>query len=243
VEHRIVGTTMPVLELMLQPGEQVFAESGELAWISMAVQLQTGTSVGGQQGGFMSMLGRVLSGATIFMTEYAAVGGMGMVAFCAKLPGQIMPLDIQPGRGFMIHRHGFMCATRGVQLGVGFQQRLGAGIFGGTGFRMQRLTGQGKAFVEIHGEMIPYDLQPGNTLRIHPGHVAMFEDSVDFNVTTMPGIRNALFGGDGLFLATLTGPGRIWLQSMSLPHLAHAIAHYLPHPGGEGGLGSLLTGS
>src|SRR5205807_10483488 len=105
----------------------------------------------------------------------------------------------------------------------GWQQKMGAGIFGGTGFRMQRVTGQGLAFVELHGEVVQYDLQPGNTLRVHPGHVAMFEESVDFNVTTMPGIRNALFGGDGLFLATLTGPGRIWLQSLSLPRLAHAL--------------------
>jgi len=243
VEHRIVGTTMPVLEMMLQPGEQVFAESGELAWISMAVQLRTGTTVGGQQGGLMGMLGRALSGATIFMTEYSAVGGVGMVAFCAKLPGEIKPLEIHQGRGYMVHRHGFMCATHGVQLGVGWQQRMGAGIFGGTGFRMQRLTGEGLAFVELHGEVVMYELQPGNTLRVHPGHVAMFEESVDFNVTTMPGIRNALFGGDGLFLATLTGPGKIWLQSMSMPHLAHAIAPYLPTSGEGGGIGSLLTGS
>ena len=176
------------------------------------------------------------------MTEYTAASGLGMVPFCAKLPGQIMPLEVHPGRGDMVHRHGFICGTRGVRLGVGFQQRIGAGIFGGTGFRMLRLTGQGPAFVELHGEVVPYDLQAGNTLRIHPGHVAMFEDSVDFNVTTMPGIRNALFAGDGLFLATLTGPGRIWLQSMSMSHLAHDIAHYLPHHS-ESGLGGLLAGS
>ena len=244
MEHRIVGTTMPVAELMLQPNEKVFAESGELAWISMSIQLRTGTAVGGQQSGIMAVLGRALAGATIFMTEYAAVGGVGMVAFCAKLPGQILPITIEPGRGYLVHRHGFMAGTPGVQLGVGFQQRLGAGIFGGTGFRMQRLTGQGLAFVELHGEVVHYELQAGNTLRVHPGHVAMFEERVDFNVTTMPGIRNVLFGGDGLFLATLTGPGRVWLQSMSLPHLAHSIAHYLPHPSGEGSLiGGLLQGS
>jgi uncharacterized protein (TIGR00266 family) len=244
VEHRIVGTTMPVLELMLQPNERVFAESGELAWISMSIQLQTGTSVGGQQGGFMAVVGRAMAGATIFMTEYTAVGGVGMASFCAKLPGQIHPLELTGGRGYLVHRHGFMCATPGVQLGVGFQQRLGAGIFGGTGFRMQRVTGSGLAWVEMHGEVVSYDLQPGNSLRVHPGHVAMFEETVDFNVTTMPGIRNALFGGDGLFLAVLTGPGRVWLQSMSLPHLAHAIGSYMPHPGGQGSLvGNLLTGS
>src|SRR2546427_2975684 len=243
MEHRIVGTTMPVLELMLQPNEQVFAESGELAWISMSIGLQTGTAVGGQQGGLMAVLGRAIAGATIFMTEYPALGGVGMVSFCAKLPGQIHTLELTPGRGYLVHRHGFMCATPGVQLGVGFQQRLGAGIFGGAGFRMQRITGDGLAWVEVHGEVVSYDLQPGNSLRVHPGHVAILEDTVDFNVTTMPGIRNALFGGEGLFLAVLTGPGRVWLQSMSLSHLAHAIGSYLPHPGGEGALGGLLTGS
>jgi uncharacterized protein (TIGR00266 family) len=242
MESKIVGTTMPVLELMLQPNEMVFAESGELAWISMAIQLRTGMSVGGQQGGFMSVLGRAIAGATIFMTEYASVGGAGLVSFCAKLPGQILPLEIEPTRGYLVHRHGFMCGTPGVQLGVGFQQRLGAGIFGGTGFRMQRLSGEGTAWVELHGEVVHYELQAGNTLRVHPGHVAMFDESVDFNVTTMPGIRNALFGGDGLFLATLTGPGRVWLQSMSLPHLANAIAHYMPSDG-SGGIGGFLQGS
>jgi uncharacterized protein (TIGR00266 family) len=235
---------MPMLELMLQPNESVYAESGELAWISMSVQLQTGTGVGGQQGGFMAALGRAMAGATIFMTEYTAVGGVGMAAFCAKLPGEIHTLELRGDRAYSVHRHGFMCATPGVQIGVAFQQRLGAGIFGGTGFRMQRLAGSGMAWVEMHGEVISYDLQPGNSLRVHPGHVAMFEETVSFNVTTMPGIRNALFGGDGLFLAVLTGPGRVWLQSMSLPHLAHAIGSYLPHPGGEGSLvGNLLGGS
>src|SRR2546425_264497 len=106
---------------------------------------------------------------------------------------------METGRGYLVHRHGFMCGVPGVQLGVGFQQRLGAGIFGGTGFRMQRLTGHGMAWVELHGEVVHYELPAGNTLRVHPGHVALFEETVDFNVTTMPGIRNALFGGDGLF--------------------------------------------
>lgn len=244
MEHKIVGTTMPVLELTLQPGEQVFAESGELSWISMAIQLRTSTSAGGQTGGFMAVLGRAVAGSTIFMTEYTAAGGVGLVAFAAKLPGQVMELAITPEKSYAIHRHGFMCANVGVQLGVAFSQRLGAGIFGGAGLRMQRVSGQGTAFIEMHGEVITYDLQPGNTLRVHPGHVAMYEESVQFNVTTMPGIKNALFGGDGLFLATVTGPGRVWLQSMSLSHLAHAIAGYLPNPSGEGSLiGGLIRGN
>jgi len=231
MESKIVGTVMPVLELNMQPNDKVFAESGELGWMSMAIQLQTGTSVGGQQGGFLGALGRAVAGGTFFMTEYTAAGGPGLLAFSAKLPGQILPMDIAPGQGYMVHRHGFMCATPGVQFSIGFQQRLGAGIFGGSGFRMQRLQGQGQAWVELHGEVVVYDLQAGNTLRVHPGLVGMFQESVQFNITTVPGIQNMLFGGSGLFLATLTGPGRVWLQSMSMQHLAHAIQEYLPKAG------------
>ena len=245
MEHKIVGTLLPALEITLNPNEQVFAESGELGWISASIQLRTSTSAGGQQGGFMAVLGRAVAGGTLFMTEYSAVGGPGLVAFTAKLPGQIMPLEVTPQQSYLVHRHGFMCGTPGVQFSVGFNQRLGAGIFGGTGFRMQRISGQGLAFIEMHGEVVVYDLQPGNTLRVHPGHVAMFQEGVQFNVTTMPGIKNALFGGDGIFLATLTGPGRIWLQSMTLSRLAHAIYEYLPHPSDAGGglVGGLLRGS
>jgi uncharacterized protein (TIGR00266 family) len=231
METKIIGTTMPVLELSMQSDEKVFAESGELSWMSMAMQMKTSTSAGGQQGGFLGALGRAMAGGTLFMTEYTAVGGPGLLAFAAKLPGQILPVDIQPGQGYLVHRHGFMCATLGVQFSIGFQQRLGAGVFGGTGFRMQRLQGQGRAWVELHGEVVPYDLQPGNTLRVHPGHVGMFQESVKFDIVTVPGIQNVFFGGAGLFLAALTGPGRVWLQSMTMQHLAHAIQEYLPKPG------------
>ncbi len=232
MEPKIVGTTLPVLELNLQPNETVFAEAGDLSWISMAIQMKTGISVGGQQSGILGALGRAISGGTLFMTEYTAVGGPGLIAFSTKLPGQILPIDITPGQGYMVHRHGFMCATPGVQFSIGFQQRLGAGVFGGTGLMMQRLQGQGKAWVELHGEVVIYDLQPGNTLRVHPGQVGMFQQGMQFNIVTVPGIQNMFFGGSGLFLAALTGPGRVWLQSMAIQHLAHLIQEYLPKPAG-----------
>ncbi|HET7421580.1 MAG TPA: TIGR00266 family protein [Candidatus Dormibacteraeota bacterium] len=232
METKIVGTVLPVLELTMQPNERVYAESGELSWMSMSIQMQTGTSVGGQQGGFLGALGRAVAGGTFFMTEYTAVGGPGLLAFAAKLPGEILPLEIAAGETYMIHRHGFLCATPGVQFSIGFQQRLGAGIFGGTGFRLQRLTGQGPAWVALNGEVVTYDLQPGNTLRVHPSQVGMFQGSVQFSIVTVPGIQNMFFGGQGLFLAALTGPGRVWLQSMSMQHLAHAIQEYLPQPRG-----------
>src|ERR1700704_6862459 len=242
MESKIVGTVMPVLELSRQPGDKVFAESGQLSWMSMAIQMQTSTSAGGQQGGFMGALGRAVAGGTLFMTEYTAGGGPGLLSFAAKLPGQILPMEITPASGYMVHRHGFMCATLGVQFSIGFQQRLGTGLLGGTGFRMQRLQGQGTAWVELSGEVVTYDLQPGNTLRVPPGHVGMYQESVQFSITTIPGIKNAFFGGDGIFLASLTGPGRVWLQSMTMQHLAHAIQEYLPHKSGSSSVIDILSG-
>src|SRR5438094_8408779 len=220
MDAKIVGTVMPVLELSMQPNDKVFAESGQLAWMSVAGHMHTSTPAGGQQGGFLGALGRAVAGGTLFMTEYTAAGGPGLLAFAAKLPGQILPMEVTPGQGYLVHRHGFMCATPGVQFSIGFQQRLGAGVFGGTGLTMQRLRGQGQAWVELHGEVVVYDLQPGNTLRVHPGQVGMFQEGVQFNIVTVPGIQNMFFGGSGLLLAVLTGAGRRWLQSMSTQHLA-----------------------
>jgi uncharacterized protein (AIM24 family) len=142
---------------------------------------------------------------------------------------------VQPGRGYLIHKHGFLCATEGVALTTGFQQSLGAGMFGGNGFLLQRMSGMCRAWIELGGEVIARDLMPGETLRVHPGHIGMIEESVGFTITMMRGIRNIFFGGDGLFLAELTGPGRIWLQTMTLPNLAHALAPYLGGESGGGG--------
>lgn len=234
MQERIVGTTMPVLELMLEHGEKIVAEAGELSWIGSSIDLHTSTSLGGARGIF-GALKRAIGGGGLFMTEYSANRGPGLVAFATKVPGHILPIDVQPGATFMVHRHGFLCGTPSIELSVGFQRSLGAGIFGGDGFVLQRLAGQGRAWVEIDGEVVTYDLPPGETLRVHPGHVAMFQDTVTFDITTVPGIRNVLFGGDGLFLASLTGPGRIWLQSLPLANLAHALSHYISAGESSGG--------
>ena len=152
----------------------------------------------------------------------------GEVAFAAKIPGHILPLEIGPGHEVLIHRHGFLCATPQIQLGVGFQQSLGAGIFGGDCFLLQKVSGLGTAWLELGGEVVVRDLQPGETLRVHPGHVGAFQSSVSFQITRIQGIRNMFFGGDGIFLAALTGPGRVWLQTLPLSNLAHALEPYLP---------------
>ncbi len=250
MQNRIVGTTMPAIEFRLEPNDVIISESGELSWMSQSIQLQTHTQMGGG-GGIFGALKRVAGGGSLFMTEYRAVGATGEVAFATKVPGHIVPVEVGAGREFFIHRHGFLCATRDVTLGVGFQQSLGAGIFGGDGFLLQRVGGNGTAWLELSGEVVVKDLAPGETLRVHPGHVGAFESTMPFQIMRVPGIKNMFFGGDGIFLAALTGPGRVWLQTLPLANLAHALQDYLPNGGGGGAVeagtvggivGSLLDG-
>jgi uncharacterized protein (TIGR00266 family) len=228
MQSRITGTTLPVLEIGLEPNDVVVAAPGELSWMTPNVQMRTTTNTGGSRG-LWGAITRAVSGGGLFMTEFSAAGGMGAVAFAAKVPGQILELSVQPGRGYLVHRHGFLCATQGVELTAALQRSLGAGIFGGEGFVLQRLSGTCQAWVELGGEIVSHELAPGESLMVHPGHVGMFEESVAFDITMIRGISNALFGGDGLFLVQLTGPGRIWLQTLTMPNLAHALSPYLAH--------------
>jgi uncharacterized protein (TIGR00266 family) len=249
MQPQITGTILPVLEIGLEPGEMIIAPPGEFAWMTPNVRMNTTTATAGTSS-LWGALTRAVSGGGLFMTEFVADGGPGGVAFTPKIPGQIVPVEVQPDRGFLIHRHGFLCATQGVQLSTGLQRSLGAGIFGGDGFILQHLSGSCLAWVALGGEIVANDLQPGETLLVHPGHVGMFEDSVRFDITTISGIKNALFGGDGIFLVQLTGPGRVWLQSMTLPNLAHALVPYLPGAGNAspaqsveaGAAGAILSG-
>ncbi len=254
MQTRIQGTTMPVLDVLLDPNESVYSESGELSWMTGSIQMATHTQMGGG-GGLFGVLKRVAGGGSIFMTEYRAYQYPGEVSFATKVPGHIVPVELGRGLEYMVHRHGFLCATPQVTIGVGFQQSLGAGIFGGDGFLLQKIGGVGMAWLELSGEMIVKNLVPGETLRVHPGHVGAFQTSVGFQITMVPGIKNMIFGGDGLFLAALTGPGQIWLQTLPISRLAHQIGEYLPQgevrqttaAGVGGGLlggivGSLLNG-
>jgi uncharacterized protein (TIGR00266 family) len=249
MQSRILGTTMPVLEIDLDPNDSVISEAGELSWMTSSVQLTTHTQYAGG-GGVMGVIKRVAGGGSLFMTEYRAIGAPGTVSFAAKLPGHIMPVEVSANNQYMIHRHGFLCGTPQIQMSVGFQQSLGAGLFGGEGFLLQRVSGTGTAWIELSGELITKELQPGETLLVHPGHVGAFQAGVSFQITTVPGIKNMLFGGDGIFLAALTGPGKIWLQTLPISRLALEIMEYMPAQQGqavEGGVvggivGSLLNG-
>jgi uncharacterized protein (AIM24 family) len=209
------------------------------------VQLTQTTSTGGQKG-IMSGLKRAVGGGGLFLTKYEAQGGPGLVAFSAKLPGQIFEIAIGPGQGYLVHRHGWVCGTDGVVPTIGMQQSFRGGLYGGDGFILQRLEGQGRAWVELSGEITTYDLAEGQSMLVHPGHVGLFEDRVQFTITRLSGIKNMAFGGDGFHLVSLTGPGRIWLQSMTVAVLAQAIEPYLPrgddHPAADAGIGGVLGG-
>ena len=246
MQNRVTGTTMPVLEFILEPNESIISEAGELSWMSASIQMTTHTQFAGG-GGLFGVIKRVAGGGSIFMTEYRALGFAGELAFATRLPGHIVPVEVAPGHEYMIHRHGFLCATPQVQVGVAFQQSLGAGIFGGDGFLMQRVSGEGIAWLELSGELVVRDLKPGETLRVHPGHVGAFQACVSFEITTVPGIKNMIFGGDGVFLASLTGPGRVWLQTLPIAKLAHAIEKYIPREAPrqsvEGGVVGGIVGS
>ena len=235
MQTRIQGTTMPVLDVQLDPNESVFSESGELSWMTASIQMTTHTQMGGG-GGIFGALKRVAGGGSLFMTEYRASGAAGVVSFATNVPGHIVPIDITPGNEYMIHRHGFLCATTQVTLGVGFQQSLGAGIFGGNGFLLQKVGGVGTAWLELSGELIEKKLAPGE---------GAFQSSVSFQITTVPGIKNMMFGGDGIFLALLQGPGTVLLQTLPISRLAHQIAEYIPRTENRGGStvgGALLGG-
>src|SRR5215467_14016649 len=250
MQAEIKGSTMPILEVSLQQGEYVVTPHGELAWMTTSIQMsQTmNTGGGGGGGGLMGGLKRMMGGGGLFLTRY---DGPGSITFAAKVPGHIVPVDISGGHSYLVHRHGWLCGTPGITPSVGLQQGFRAGLYGGDGFILQKLEGQGRAWIELGGEVTSYDLPPGQTVLVHPGHIGMFQATVQFTIQRIRGIANMMFGGDGLHLVALTGPGRVWLQSMPLPMLAHALSPYLGGGGARdaavggaagGVLGSILGG-
>jgi uncharacterized protein (TIGR00266 family) len=235
MKEQVIGSTLPVLEISLDPGESVIAEVGEFSWMTDSIQMSTGMGGGVGGHGVMGALKRAAGGSSFLFSTYTAQGSAGMIAFAAKLPGSILPVDAGRGAEYMVHRHGFLAGTEGIEISAGFQQSFTAGVFGGEGFILQRIGGEGRAWVELAGEVVPYELGPGQSLRVHPGHIGMFEASVAFQVMRVQGIANRYFGGDAHHFGVLSGPGKVWLQSMPLPILAASLAPYLPHADGDRG--------
>ena len=234
MQYRIEGTTLPVVTITLDPGQRIYSSSGGMSWMTQAVEMETNTG-----GGLGRMFKRAVSGESLFVVDYYVERGVGEVAFSAEFPGTILDLDLADGQSVIVQKDAFMCAEKSVDLDLHFRKRLGAGLFGGEGFMLQRLTGPGRAFVNFDGEILVKELQPGELLRVDTGHVAMFEPTVDFDVEIVRGFKNILLGGEGLFLATMRGPGKAYLQTMPMDKLAQKIAQYMPQVGGKGQSGGL----
>ena len=237
MQTRIIGTTMPVLEVTLAGGERIIAEGGDASWMSAGIGMDTSTRFGsGGRGGFMSGLKRALGGGGIFLTEYAAPREGGFVGFAAQLPGTIREVRIDPAEEYMVLQGSYVASTSDVEISVGLQRKLGAGLFGGAGLVFQRLAGHGTAWVQLSGEIVEYDLEPGRSILVHSGHLALYRAETAVEFASVKGLKNKLFG-DSMLLAEVKGPGHVWLQSMTPAKLAEAIEPFLPKPssGASGG--------
>ena len=223
MKYSIQGGQLPVVVCELDNGEEMFTESGGMSWMSDNITMSTN-----MEGGLFKGLGRAFSGESMFMVSYKADRGPGMIAYSSSFAGSIIALDLAAGESMICQKSAFLAAARSVTLAVHFQKKIGTGLFGGEGFIMQRLTGPGTVFVEIDGAAIEYELQPHQTMKVDTGHVAMIQQSVTLDITTVKGFKNVLFGGEGLFLTTLTGPGHIWLQTMPCENLAKRIVPFIP---------------
>ena len=222
MKYRIEGGTLPVVTLLLDRGESIFTQSGGMSWMSDGMEMDTN-----MRGGLFKGLGRMFTGESLFLATYTAADGQ-QIALASSFPGSILALPIGPGREYICQKSAFLCATPGVEVSVEVTPGLGRGFFGGEGFLMQRLSGSGLAFLEVDGSAIEKDLAPGERIKVDTGNVAVFESSVGYQVETVRGFKNVLFGGEGLFLTALQGPGKVWLQTLSLPAFAGRLLPFLP---------------
>ncbi len=226
MRYEIMGTTMQALSVELGSGEQVYSQTNTMAWMSPNIEMATHTG-----GGLFAGLKRTLGGGGFFVTDFTA-REPGHVAFAPRFPGTILARRLEPDQSLICRKETFLCAEKSVALEIAWQRRLGAGFFGGEGFILQKVTGPGTVFLDLSGEVVESELAPGQQLLVHAGHVGVMEPSVSFDIQMVRGFRNVLFGGEGLFLASLTGPGRVLLQTMPIINLAEEIGRYLP--GAEG---------
>lgn len=235
MRYELHGTTMQTLAIDLARGETLYSQTASMAWMSEGVRMDTHTG-----GGLFAGLKRAIAGGGLFITEFTADVD-SHIAFASRFPGEIIPVTLAPGQSLICRKETFLVAEKSVTLDIAFQQRLGAGFFAGEGFVMQRVTGPGTVFLDLSGEVVQKELAPRERLLVHAGHIGMQEPSVGIDIRMVRGFRNVLFGGEGLFLATLEGPGRVWLQSMPILNLAEEIGRYLP--GNEGSSGGYSGGS
>ncbi len=254
IDYRIFGEEMQYVEVELDPQETAVAEAGAFMMMEDGIQMQTIFGDGSQQqsglfGKLLSAGKRLLTGESLFMTAYTNIGaGKRKVSFASPYPGKIIPLDLSRlGGSIICQKDAFLCAAKGVSIGIEFQRKLGTGLFGGEGFIMEKLQGDGMAFVHAGGHVLERDLQPGELLKIDTGCIVAFTQGVTYDIQFVGGIKNTLFGGEGVFFATLRGPGKVWIQTLPISRLAGRILSYATvnrkEEGGIlGGIGNLLDG-
>jgi len=222
MNYEIKGGAFPVVECQLASGEQMITEKGSMVWMSPNMEMET------KGGGVGKMFSKAFSGESMFQNIYTAAGGPGYIAFGSSFPGKILAVEIGPGQELIVQKSAFLAAETGVELSIHFNKKLGAGFFGGEGFIMQKLSGRGIAFVEIDGELEVRDLAPGEQLLVDTGNLAGMMGGVTMDIQQVKGLKNKLLGGEGFFNTVLTGPGRVWLQTMPIVNVAGAIRPYIP---------------
>lgn len=223
MKYQIVGDTLPAVICQLEPGEKMIAEGGGMSWMSPNMLMETTSN-----GGIGSMIGRMFSGEKAFQNVYTAQGGEGMIAFASCFPGSIRAFEIAPGQEMILQKSAFLAGEVGIEMSVFFNKKLGTGFFGGEGFIMQRISGQGTVFTEFDGHVVEYELAPGQQIVVDTGHLAAMTASCQMDIRSVPGVKNMLFGGEGIFNTIITGPGRVWLQTMPISNVAGVLRPYMP---------------
>ena len=223
MQYKVEGTPLPVVICDLQAGEQMITERGSMSWMSPNMKMETTSN-----GGIGKAFGRMFSGESFFQNLYTAQGGPGMIAFASSFPGSIYAFNITPSQPMIVQKSAFLASEVGVELSVFFQKKLGSGLFGGEGFIMQKLSGSGTAFVEIDGNAMEYTLAAGQQIVVDTGYLAAMDATCSMDVVSVPGVKNMLFGGEGVFNTVVSGPGRVILQTMPISAVAGSLQRFLP---------------
>ena len=234
LKYQIEGGNLPVVICYPQAGQSICTESGAMSWMSPNMKMNTNTG-----GGIKKVFGRLFSGESVFMNEYTAEGGDGMIAFASSFPGSIIPYRVSLGNGIIVQKRGFLAMEKGLELSVYFQKRLGKGFFGGEGFIMQKITGEGLVFLEIDGYCKEYELGIGESIVVDTGYLAAMSEGCTMEIQTVKGVKNVLFGGEGLFHTRITGPGKVYIQSMPIVNMAAKLTPYLNIDSDNGSSGGI----
>lgn len=227
MRYSIQGETLPVVICELEAGEKMITEKGSMSWMSPNMQMETTTN-----GGIGKAFGRLFSGDSMFQNIYTAKGGNGMIAFASSFPGSVKAFQITPGNDMIFQKSAFLASEAGVDLSIHFHKKFASGLFGGEGFILQRLSGQGIAFAEFDGHVVEYELAPGQQIIVDTGHLAAMSASCNMEIRTVPGVKNMLFGGEGVFNTVITGPGHVWLQTMPISNVADVLRPFFPSNNG-----------